>query len=255
MSAQSCPRCRMAIPDSDANDVTAIAFCRNCNLSYALRDLKPAADAVPSANLDSPPPGAWYHDDGHQKRIGATCRAPSRAFSAGLVALPWCAAVLLLIGVALVSTLVSFGVRTPAWIPVQMHEIGAKSGGCMVVIMWLFALVFALLGLGKLWNFFLLCGGSVEIVMADAVGGVTTSVCGVGRRKPFNPSRVKSVSIEQVAFSRKGKRYHRPIIVLKPEDGPAIRFGLPLREDRLEFVVAALNQALRRDVAKPGRRR
>lgn len=200
---------------------------------------------LPANSADAvPPPGAWYRDDNHQKIIGATCKSALKAVNSGMVALPWAAAVLVLISITLIGTLESLGVRTPDWIPIQAREIATKSGGCMVVIMWVFALTFAWLSLRKLGVFFLYCAGKVEIVLSQGVGSVTTSAFGIGRRRPFNPASVKGVSIEQVRFSRKRRTIYKPIIVLQPEDGGPIRFGLQLREDRLEYLVAAVNQAL-----------
>jgi len=244
MQIHLCPQCNQIIPDQDINESTEIAFCRHCKGSISLGKLR-HSQRIPTQTGDPVPPmGAWYRDDGRQKVIGATCRSTLKAINSGMVAVPWTIAVLILIGVTLIATLESLGIRVPDWIPIQAREIGAKSGGCMVVFMWLFAVIFAGLGIRKLGVFFLLCAGKVEIVIAEGVGSVTTNAFGMGRRTPFNPSRVHGVWIEQERFSRKKRTIYKPIIVLKPEDAGPIRFGLQLREDRLEYLVAALNQAL-----------
>ena len=246
MQTHLCPQCNQIIPEKDINEAKRVAYCRHCKGSISFAELKHSMQLPSDTVAAAPPTGAWYFDDGHQKVIGATCRSVLKAVNSGMVAVPWCVAVLVLIGITLVGTLESFGVRLPDWIPIQVREIAAKSGGCMVVIMWLFALTFALLGLRKLGVFLLLCAGKVEIVLAEGVGSVKTSAFGIGRRMPFNPARVKGVWIEQERFSRKRQIFYKPIIVLKPDDGAPIRFGLQLREDRLEFIVAALNKALAR---------
>lgn len=244
MQTHLCPQCHQIIPDKDINESKNVAYCRHCKGSFSCAKLKHSNRMAASVADAMPPLGAWYRDDNHQKVIGATCQSVLRAINTGMVAVPWAAAVLVLMGITLIGTLESLGVRTPDWIPIQAREIATKSGGCMVVIMWAFALIFAWLGLRKLGVFFLLSAGKVEVVISEGVGSVTTSVFGIGRRRPFNPSRVEGVWIEQERFARKRRAFYKPIIVLKPVDAAPIRFGLQLREDRLEYLVAAVNQAL-----------
>ena len=244
MQTHLCPQCSLVIPDKDINEANDVAYCRHCKGSFSCAELK-RSKHMPASGADAVPPlGAWYRDDNHQKVIGATCKSVLKAINTGMVAVPWAVAVLVLMGITLIGTLESLGIRTPEWIPIQAREIATKSGGCMVVIMWIFALIFAWLGVRKLGVFFLHCAGKVEVVISEGVGSVTTSAFGIGQRRPFTPSKVEGVWIEQERFARKRRVFYKPIIVLKPLDAAPIRFGLQLREDRLEYLVAAVNQAL-----------
>lgn len=244
MQSKHCPRCARPIADADINEDRNVAFCRPCNLSMPIKSLHVSSTAKHPTSINSPPMGAWYRDDNRVKQIGASFCNPLKAVNEGLQVVPGTAAILLLVGVAVLSTLGLTGVRAPDWIPLPIREIAEKSQGCTLVIMWVFAVVFSWVGLAKLCVFGLYVAGKLEITIAEGIADVTTRVFGIGRRRPFNPAQVKGVWIEQERYTRRKKTCYRPIGVLDLVDDKPIRFGERLSDDRLEFVVAALNATL-----------
>lgn len=244
MRSRHCPQCARPIADADINESNDVGYCRNCNLSMPIGKLRNSVTPKSAASINSPPLGAWYRDDNHTKTIGASYRQPLKAISKAFEAIPTMAAVLLLIGITLISTLGSMGVRIPDWIPLPIREIAEKSQGCMMILMWVFALAFGWIALSSLGVLALFLAGTLEVSIADGVGSVTTRAFGIGRRLPFDPSRVKGVWVERERYTKRKKTRYRPIVVLDLEDGKPIRFGERLPDDRLEYVVAALNVAL-----------
>ncbi len=244
MRSRHCPRCARPIADTDINESSEVGYCRTCNLSMPIGKLRISVTPGSVASINSPPTGAWYRDDNRVKLIGASYRQPLKAISKAFEAIPTMAAVLLLIGVALIATLGSMGVRIPDWIPLPIREIAGKSQGCMMILMWVFALAFGWIALLSMGVLALFLAGTLEVSIADGVGSVSTRAFGIGRRHPFNPSRVKGVWIDRERYTKRKKTRYRPIAVLDLEDGKPIRFGERLPDDRLEYVVAALNATL-----------
>ncbi len=79
MGSLACPNCGAAIAASDVNVASDVMFCRSCSQAHALSSV--VADhaandpARPTVDVNQPPSGAWFRDEGHQFRVGATTRS------------------------------------------------------------------------------------------------------------------------------------------------------------------------------------
>jgi len=248
MFEHSCPKCGRLLPDDDINRKTNIAFCRNCNVTLELKELKRSPVMMPDANLSQPPPGTWVRDTGMEKVIGATCRSVPKAIVVGLVGIFWNVPVLAFVAVNIIATVNKMGIRLPDTIPAQLREAGTKMPLGIVCFLWLFLTPFVAIGVAMFDAFLSYLYGRVEVFLADGLGNIMTPFCGFQKRRPFKPAEVKRVWIDRTRHrTKRGTRYSYDIL-MEMTEGKPIKFGSYLRDDRRNFVAAALNAELAKHV-------
>ena len=76
MTTPTCSKCRRVIPSNDFNVVQNVAYCRDCNASYRLSDLTFGNEVSANIDLNHPPKGSWFVNDGSSTIIGAINRNP-----------------------------------------------------------------------------------------------------------------------------------------------------------------------------------
>ena len=244
MLIQYCRKCGGAIPDGDVNEATDVAFCRTCNLTFDLTELKRDEVEEPFADLTEPPPGAWYRDDGMTKVIGATCRSTSGAIVTGLVAVVWNVPILVLIGIIFLASLGSLGVKLPDSWPKQLREAGSQMQPWMSCCTWLFMTPFVLFGFVFFDTFMAYLMGKEEVTIGGGLANLSRPLCGFPRRKPFNPEEIKRVWIKETRYRTKSGTRTRHHIQLERDGAKPIKLGSHLTDDRRNFVAAALHAEL-----------
>ncbi len=244
MLVQYCRKCGGAIPDADVNDATRVAFCRFCNLTFDLSKLKRDEVEEPYADLTHPPPGTWYRDDGMTKVIGATCRSTSGAIVTGLVALVWNVPILILLGIISLATLGSLGIRLPDSWPRQLREAGSKMQPWMSCCTWLFMTPFVLIWFAMFDAFMAYLIGKEEVTIDSGTANLSRPLCGIQRRKPFNPEEIKRVWIKATRYRTKTGTRTRHHILLERDGAKPLKLGTYLKDDQRNFVAAALHAEL-----------
>lgn len=244
MVTPTCSRCGRAIPSEDVNVANDVAYCRGCNLSHQLSALTQGAELDSNIDLNHPPAGAWYRNDGAGLVIGATHRSMGAAIGALVFALFWNGIVSVFVLLALASTLRHLGLGLPEWFPVPDMKNDTMSVG-MTIFMWLFLTPFIVIGLVMIGAFLSALGGRTEVRMNHAEGVVFTGVGALGFRRRFDASGVKDVRIEESQWSdRRGHRQRKTLILIETRDGKQVKLGSALTPERRKFVAGALRQTL-----------
>jgi len=162
----------------------------------------------------------------------------------------WNGIVAIFICVAISSTLNLSGVRIPEWMPRPIMNDAPMTWG-NTVCLWLFLLPFMLIGLAMLLGFATSVAGRVEIATNGSMVTVFQGVGPVGRRRRFETSQVKSVSLNEKLRTSKEENSYKTVITIGLNDGRNIDVGSGLSRPRMHFVASALHATL---IGKTGTR-
>lgn len=212
-----CPNCRSVIAPKDINVDANVAYCRACDVATPLSVIG-GASASPHGieiNLNDPPAGAWYRDDGVETVIGATTRSLGAVF------------------------LVPF---TLVWGGFSLGGIYGSQivSGKFSVLMSIFGIPFAI-GSVVLAGFALMAvAGRVEVILRSGEGVVFTGVGSLGWRRPFDAPSIRRVYEDAGGWSKNG----RPTRAITLEGVRRLKFGTLLSVDRRIFVLNALQKTL-----------
>ena len=194
MVIPTCSRCGKANPSEDVNVANDVAYCRACNLSHKLSALTAGTELDASIDLNNPPAGAWYTNDGQGSLIGATHRSLGTAIGALAVAVFWNGIVSVFVLLALGGTLRNLGISLPHWFPAPNMN-GAPMSVGMTIFLWIFLTPFILVGLVMIGVFVFALGGRTEVRLRNADGVVFVGIGTLGYRRRFDASAVKDVRI------------------------------------------------------------
>ena len=212
-----CPRCKRLIPASQLNVERDVAVCTSCDEAFVLSDLL-AQGQDSDVDVGQPPPGAWFRETYDGWELGATTRT-------------WAAVFL---------------------VPFAAVWSGGSLGGIYgsQIVHGKFNPVTSLIGLPFLIGSFFLWGGTlmamfgkVTVSIAGDEGRTFTGVFGIGRRKRFDWSSIKSVKQETNYRSSSNNR-RQQVIALERAGESSIRFGSMLNSERTEFVLRVLRSRL-----------
>lgn len=137
-----CPKCHKPIPPEDVNVGADVAFCRACETPTAISSLvsqvagSAAFGAMPApvvADLASPPPGAWYRDDGTTVRVGATLRSGGAWFFL-IFGSVWLFITTVVIGGALLSSGPGNSFPFLFMIPFLLVGLGTETFGVVLLV-------------------------------------------------------------------------------------------------------------------------
>lgn len=244
MVTPACPKCRHPIPPDDVNVGANLAFCRACNLAHELSVIARGTGIPPDVDLYRPPPGAWQRASGLGTFIGATQRSLSGAFFTFLFGGFWNGIVGVFVALALAATLGHLGISRPDWFPTPKMN-GGPIGIGMTLFLWVFLTPFIAIGLAMIAAFLSCLGGRTELRIRDYQGELFSGIGPLGFRKRFKIPDIKDVRIETRKWrSRDGERDRTPTILIELAEGKPIKFGSSLREDRRQFIAAALRKAI-----------
>lgn len=244
MLTPTCPKCGRAIDAADVNVGRDIAFCRPCNLTCELSALTRNTFLDPNVDLGNPPPGAWYRDNGMEKIIGASGRSASGAIGTFLIAAFWNGIVSIFVALAIASTLGHLGVRVPDWMPNPNSKDGGAMSVGMTIFLWVFLTPFLLIGFAMIGAFLGCIAGRLEIVVTDVKGILYRGIGPIGRRRQFNVADVNAVRIDEKQTRGKNGVSYTKTIVIDMTGGKPISFGSSLKDERRNFVAAALKAVL-----------
>ncbi len=240
-----CPKCQRTIPAADVNVANDVAFCRVCNAAHPLSELVHEPEIDPNVDLTRPPAGAWYRSTGLGSNIGATHRSFGAAIGLLAVTLFWNGIVSVFVVLAIGSTLHLLQWPIPSWFPSSQMKGGEFAGWGMTIFLWLFLTPFIVIGTVMFVAFLSALGGRTEVRIHHTQGEVFTGIGPLGWRRRFNAEGVKAVRIENQTWRDKhGRDQNKTHLVIEPLTGKRIKFGSMLRDDRRDFVVAAVRKAL-----------
>jgi hypothetical protein len=244
MVTPMCSKCGKAIPSEDVNVANDVAYCRACNLSHKLSALTEGTELDAIIDLNNPPAGAWYRNNGMGPVIGATHRSLGSALGALAISLFWNGIVSVFVLVALAGTLRNLGIPLPHWFPAPNMNGSPMSVG-MTIFLWLFLTPFILIGLAMIGAFLSSLGGRTEVQMANAEGTVFVGIGTLGYRRRFDASAVKDVRLADTRWrDRDGDPQRKTYIIIETREGRLVKFGSMLREDRRKFVAGAVRKVL-----------
>jgi hypothetical protein len=244
MMTPTCSRCGKVIPSEDINVARDVAYCRSCNLSHQLSALTQGPELDASIDLNHPPAGAWYRNDGTGPVIGATHRSLGAALGALAISIFWNGIVSVFVLLALAGTLHHLGLPQPGWFPAPNMNGGSMSAG-MTIFLWIFLTPFILIGLVMIGAFLSALGGRTEVRMRNAEGTVFTGIGSLGYRRRFDASSVKDVRIDDKQWRDSGgDRRRKTCVVIETREGKVVRFGSMLAEERRKFVAGAVRKVL-----------
>jgi hypothetical protein len=242
MVIPTCSRCGKVIPSEDVNVANDVAYCRACNLSHKLSALTQGTELDIVTDLNHPPAGAWYINDGTGPVIGATHRSLGTALGALAISLFWNGIVFVL--VALAGTLLNLGVPLPHWFPAPNMNGSPMSVG-MTIFLWIFLTPFIVIGLVMIGAFLSALGGRTEVRIRNAEGVVFTGIGSLGYRRRFDASAVKDVRIDDKQWrDSDGGRQRKTYILIETREGKLIKFGSMLAEERRKFLAGAVRKVL-----------
>jgi hypothetical protein len=232
------------ISGDDVNVAADVAFCRACNVAHKFSELVRGSGIDPNLDLSRPPKGAWHRASGLGTSIGASHRSVGGALGAFAFAAFWNGIVSIFVALALASTLAHLGVARPEWFPKPVMNGGAIGVG-MTLFLWLFLTPFIVIGLAMIGVFFSCLGGKTEVRIRDVQGEIFSGIGPLGFKRKFRTDLVKDVRIEDKQWrDSDGDRRRSTEIIIEMMEGKPIKFGSSLREDRRQFVAAALRSVV-----------
>jgi hypothetical protein len=242
MPTPVCSKCRRTIPPEDINVVKDVAYCRDCNISYRLSELTFNSELDATVDLNRPPKGTWFFNDGAGVVAGATNRSLGTAFGLLFFALFWNGIVSVFVCLALSGTLHFLHVPQPGWFPAPKMNGGDMSGG-MLLFLWLFLTPFIAIGLTVAVSCLNCLFGHTEVHVSGAQGTVFTGIGALGWRRRFDASQVKEVRVLQTT-SNKGQNSFS--LLIETREGKQTKFGSLLASERRQFILGALRKTLLR---------
>jgi len=237
----TCPRCQQIIPSEDVNVANDLAFCRNCNISHRLSALAFGTAIDETVDVNNPPAGAWFLQDGSRTVIGATHRSLGQAFGLLFFCLFWNGIVFFFVSLVLEATLRHLGVMPPKWFPAAK---GTNMPLALTIFMWLFLTPFVAIGLLLLGTFLSCLAGQTELRIEAGEALLFTGVGRFGFRKRFSIGDVKDIRLEDKRWcDNQGHPRRRALIIIETGAKP-INLGSMFSDERRRFVAAALKREL-----------
>lgn len=238
----ACPQCRQALVADDINVAKDLAYCRKCNLAHELSMLVKANATGGQFDLNDPPPGISWAQDTRGTVIIASHRSWMRALGLLAASLFWNGIVSVFVALALSGTFHHLGVTAPEWFPApKMNDVTIGKGE--LIFLWLFLTPFIAVGTGLALAFLSTLAGRTEVRVHLNQGSVFVGIGRLGWSRRFAPSEVKRVTLVEHAGEDSSRSQFTAQI--EQENGKRIKFGSLLKEERLLFLISALQQALR----------
>ncbi len=238
MLTPTCSKCHRVIPGDDINVANDVAYCRQCNLAYKLSELA-HTELDLNLNLNNPPAGAWYLQDGTKTVAGATNRSWGMALGMLAAGLFWNGIVSVFVLANIAGTLHNMHISLPAWFPAPKMDGGMSVG--MTIFLWIFLTPFMAIGLIIISTFFSAVAGKTEVQIQNDQGTVFIGIGPIGIRRRFNPGAIKEISVRS---DQNSKGQQSTFIVLETREGRLIKFGTLLREDRRNFLAAVIRRTI-----------
>jgi hypothetical protein len=211
-----CPLCHSTIPLDDINVATDVALCRHCVKTFSVAEVV-IDSASASADLTTPPNGAWFEQRADGFRVGATTRSWMALFLVPFIC---------------------------AWSGASLGGIYGKqiTTGEFNPTSSLFGLPFLIGTVFLLGYCAMMIIGKVEVSQLGGSLSVFTGVGPIGWTRSYQWSDFSSVREDS---RRNGFNWNRQAVVILLEGKRRAAFGTMLSEDRRYFVLSALRLKLR----------
>ncbi len=242
MTTPTCTKCRRLIPPEEINVANDVAYCRSCNISYQLSELTFDNGIDSAVDVNRPPGGCWFVNDGGGTVIGATHRSLVTAAGLLFFALFWNGIVSIFVALATAGTLRVLGWPHPAWFPAPKMN-GEEMGVGMVLFLWLFLTPFITVGMFVAGSCLSALFGRTEVRVNGTQGTVFTGVGSLGWRRRFDAAQVKNVTLQQKRNSEGSDSF---VLLLEMRAGKQVKLGSLLSGERRNFMLVALRQTLLR---------
>jgi hypothetical protein len=266
MSLLRCPICDLPLQSDDVNVGTNVAFCRHCGTVDELSRLAgvsrvpdiPVTSAYSEQNrlarfggesdLDTPPAGTWFRDDGDEVVIGATSRSLADAIGLLFLNMFLNGMLCIVLGVAIAGMLVALNVPIPAWAPLPNPHNSTPPVNTIGFATFLLIVLtpFVAVGIILLGRLLMAIAGQEVVRVRGSIVTVFVGVGPLGWRRGVKASRILRV---QVVYPSNHREYgddslikSKPAILIDADR--TIKFGQTLSEDRRAYVVAALRAVL-----------
>ncbi|MBI1248983.1 hypothetical protein GC197_14215 [bacterium] len=227
-----CPNCHVFLPTRQMNVEKDVVICHDCDEAFSISELLGidsskvtrnagwASDADSSLDIDNPPSGVRYDNNGMGWRIASTTRNIGAFF--------------------LVPFLVVWsGFSLGGIYGTQIAE------GKFELMQSLFGIPFVL-GTLVLGTIAMLCVCGRTVIRRDEMdhdaGSIFLGVGPIGWTRRFRWSEITDID---ESFSSRGERQHSKQITLYRDDGD-IHFGAMLSDKRRRYVLRALRQLVSR---------
>lgn len=174
-----CSNCNARIRASQINVATDVAVCAQCNEIHCLSSLVASDDVPAEFSINSPPRGAWFRDDIHEWRIGASTRSPAAFFMVPFMGV-WSG--------------FSLGGIYGTQLAKGEFDLGSSLFGIPFLIG---TIVFGTLALMTVF-------GRTEITVSNADGRVFTGIGPIGWTRRFDWSKVSRVSEDALGYQYSG---------------------------------------------------
>lgn len=238
MLTPTCAKCHRVIPGDDINVANDVAYCRQCNLACKLSSLV-HTDLDLNLNLNEPPAGAWYLQDGTKTIAGVTNRSWGLALGMLAAGLFWNGIVSVFVLANIAGTLHNLHISQPAWFPAPKMNGGMSVG--MTIFLWIFLTPFMAIGLTIIGTFLSAVAGKMEVQIQNDQGTIFTGIGRIGFRRRFNPGTITEITVKNEQNSKGGQS---TFIVMETREGRLIKFGTLLREDRRNFLAAVIRRTI-----------
>lgn len=206
-----CPKCNALIPASQMNVAADVAACPKCGEVFALSAIVATQDVSPEFDINDPPKGAWFYDDFHGWRIGASTRSPAAFF---------------LVPFMCVWSGFSLGGIYGTQIANGEFNLGMSLFGIPFV---LGTLLFG--GIAVMT----VCG-RIDVIVADTAGQLFTGVGPFGWTRRFDWSEVTRIEEDVLGYQYSGSNGQVISLVGKTR----LKFGSMMSEARRYFLVQGL---------------
>lgn len=232
MNTRPCPSCGATFSTEDINLKEGVAICRECDTLVRLHAIAidPQAD-VSSVNVGSVPKGCWVQDRRGDAVIGSVVWSPVGYFLL-VWAIGWNAGVGTFVA-GLISQWYSFFTGHSS------SSRGAMQGGGLLFAT-LFMTPFAVIGIGSIVACVFLWFGKCEVAVDRERVAFFQGVGVMGRTKTLPISQASPVTLVAAKSGQEDKAiYH-----IQAGTEPNVRFGSGLKEERKNWMCAAVGAAV-----------
>jgi hypothetical protein len=243
--SQRCPNCDQPIEAESINITEGVALCPGCGKLSRLSKLNYSTRSLQEI-LAQPPRGCSIGEAGRGVRLLASMRSLGGFIPTALFALFWNSIVSLFVLLAIAGLYSNLIGPLPHWFPApgvnegQPEMNGKPMDLGMTLFLCLFLTPFVAVGIGTLVAAITCLIGKVEVVIDEWESYVATGIGFIRWKKRFDSKQIQSVSF----YNSGGQSDSDAKSSIELVADRTIKFGSGLREDRKQWLWAAVKEIL-----------